>query len=208
MERNRIITERIREITHCSIMESQQFVELFQPLCLNQRDHLVLGDTESRSLYFLDRGLIHHFQQPSTVIPNQSYPFVTSIKKCTLVVYQSAEFFFPGSHLTNPSTTHILEALSPCQLLIATDSDIEALIQKHPKIHQLYVALHQHYLHRTLQHLQLLQTNNAAKRYELISQQFGKHLYLIPKQYQAAYIGISRKHLGRIIRANLKRKTL
>jgi len=207
MERNRTIAERIQEITHCSIMESQQFVDLFQPLCLCQRDHIVLGDTESRSIYFLDSGLIHYFQQQSAVIPNKQGPSTPSVKKHTLVVYQPAEFFFPGPYFTDPSTTQILEALSPCQLLIASNSDIEVLIQKHPKAHQLYVALCQHYLHRTLQHLQILQINNAPKRYELISQHFGKHLYLIPNQYQASYIGISRKHLGRIIRANLKRKT-
>ena len=191
MER-KIIAQHIHQITHCPQKDSMQLAELFLPHQLKKREQLQIQRDYSRSIFYLHTGLLL-ISQPK---PNQPIPQKTD-KETTLAIYQPSDIFFlpPSTHKPCPLS---VKAIGHTQLFIADYHRVEQLIhRKHQLIHT-YTSLGEHYLNHTLQHLQLLQLPNANQKLEHMQQHFGKHLYLIPYQYQASYLGISRKHLSRI----------
>ncbi len=190
MERT-TIAQHIQQLTHCGQRESSQLAELFLPHPLKPREHLQLKRDYSRSIFFLYSGLLHisqsHYKKDTTPPKTEN---------STLAIYQPNEFFFLPPTQTEPSLN--VRAIGDSQLYIADYPRIEQLIHQKTTLIRPYISLGEQYLKQTLEHLQLLQLPTAHQKYQIMQKHFGKRLYLIPYQYQASYIGISRKHLSRI----------
>ena len=91
-----------------------------------------------------------------------------------------------------------VQALENSQLMIANLHPLQVKQEISSSDLKIYLAIGEYQLMRQLAHIQLLKMPTALARYNQLRIQFGKHLFLVPYQYQASYIGISRKHLSRL----------
>lgn len=199
MER-KLIAQHIKTIAQCDEEDSKQFAQLFQPYPLKKWAVMEVGKEHFRSIFFVLSGIVklsHH-------IPKTQQHTNTYSRTKTLALYQPNElFFFPfGTH--PDGVLYNIHAISASRLYVADYTSIERLIKECPKMIRHYVSIGEHYVMQTFQHLELLQEPTAHTRYEQLKKHFGKHFFLIPNEYKASYMGISRKHLSRITNAYLK----
>lgn len=196
MELGRII-HHIQQISPASLEDIQRFAGQFQPIILKKGQGIAFDKKYYRSLFFLKKGLLHHYA---------SVPALSSgASKNTIAIYQAGDFFVNPSN--NQTSTHHVEAFQDSDLLEIKHEAINSLIVNHPNLLTVYQDLIHHRHRETLAHLQLLQTGTATEKYQAIVQRFGQRLFLIPSQYRAAYIGISRKHLYRLNLSLIKNRS-
>ncbi|MFN0256767.1 Crp/Fnr family transcriptional regulator [Pedobacter ureilyticus] len=199
MER-KLIAQHIQRIAQCDEEDSRQFAELFKPYAIKKWGVMEVGQSHFRSMFFVYSGML---KLSHSTIDTQT-KIETRTK--TLGIYQPNDvFFFPFGN-DPESVRYSLHAMSPSQLFVADYSAIESLIKSSPNMIRHYLSLGEHYVKQTFHHVELLQQATAQERYEKLKRHFGKHFFLIPSEYKASYMGISRKHLSRINNAYLRKK--
>ena len=167
---------------------------LFRPISLEKGQLLCAPGQNGRSLYLLTNGLLHHYRknQPSTIS-------------------QTIRFYLPGSYLGSPailippSDKDYITAIVQSELLTTTQAAIQQLILIHPEVVQALFAINQQISLQQLSLIELLHTQPASLRQQLMEQQLGILRYQIPLQILASYLSISRKHLGRLRNKELRK---
>lgn len=189
MERDPItqqITQQISHLTQTSQAAAQTFAKLFRPLSLKKREVFILESEQSRSIIFIQSGLLHLYNNQQKSLQ-------------TMGIYRPNDFFtIPHQTPLTDRCDFQLQALQPAHIFIAESQQLQKFLQTKPTKLVIYHSIVQNYLENTMAHLQLLQAPTAVQRYRLLQQHFGKHLSEIPYKIQASYMGISRKHLSRI----------
>lgn len=167
---------------------------LFRPISLEKGQLLCAPGQNGRSVYLLTNGLLHHYRK------NQQNSSTQTIR-----------FYLPGNYLGNPallvppSDSDYITAISQSELLTTTQAAIQQLILIHPETVQALFAINQQISLQQLSLLELLHTQPASLRQQLMEQQLGILRYQIPLQVLASYLSISRKHLGRLRSKELRK---
>lgn len=185
MERDPI-TQQIAHLAQSSQTAAQTFTKLFRPLFLKKREVYTLDGEQSCSIIFIQSGLLCLYDNQQKSLQ-------------TMGIYRPNDFYMiPHQTCNNKLPKLQLQALQPAHIFIAESQQLQKFLQTKPTKLGIYHSIVQNYLENTMAHLQLLQAPTAVQRYQLLQQQFGKHLSEIPYKIQASYMGISRKHLSRI----------
>lgn len=193
MERSSMI-DHLQQISRANLANIQRFAGQFHNTSLKRGTRLGADRESLQSLCYLKKGLLHHYVTASKT--SQHFP------KNTVTIYQSNDFFINSFNHSQP--TEDIEALQDSELFVLNVEKLNEVIGQHPELLFIYQDLIHHHHRQTLVHLRLLQNGTALQKYQAIAEHFGQRLYLIPNQYRASYIGISRKHLYRINLALIK----
>lgn len=192
MEQQRIIN-RIQQLSRADLKDIQRFAGLFHYIKLKKGEQISITANYSHCLIFLHHGLLHHY------IPGVAQ---TTTTKVTVAIYQPDDLII--SSINDQHQIQQIEALQDSELGITDRAELTDLLPNNPQLLLIHLELSHHQHIQTLAHLRLLQSATAIERYQALADRFGKHLFLIPTQYRAAYIGISRKHLSRLNYSLLK----
>lgn len=190
MER-KILIQTIDQLSHTDKDTITLFASIFQLKQLEKNQQLSCQQPEDRSIYYHLDGLLHLYQKNKRP---QHTPIKTKIN--TLDIYQPNQFFTLPH--TTPSTIQ-LKAIRPSQLLVAKYYKIQQLMKENSNIFDILAILQEQWQQQQNERIALLTTTPAKKRYQVLTQTLGTHLYHIPKYLLASYLAISRKQLQRII---------
>ena len=165
------------------------FAKQFTSYRLKKGESIRIEKEYLRSIIFLAGGMLHQYQR-------QFQSSATSTINETIDILQPGDFMLTAFDLQQYYIE--VQALENSQLMIANLHPLQVKQEISSSDLKIYLAIGEYQLMRQLAHIQLLKMPTALARYNQLRIQFGKHLFLVPYQYQASYIGISRKHLSRL----------
>lgn len=194
MERQLLI-DSLHSLSSCSEQTKIKFAEIFSIKTLSNGQSLSTGTKDCRSLYFIIKGLLQSYTNRPHPIPST----IPSQQKATL------QFYLPGDTMINDNICKI-SALCPSTVLSTEYHQIQQFCSLDPSAINIMLHLHDRWNNKLMAQLHLLHLELGIYRYQQALDQLGPYFYQIPHQTLASYLSMSRKHLYRINKQNLKNK--
>lgn len=191
MERG-ILISKLKSLKTVKDHTKHLFASAFSPICLSKKQ--VLTFEETRSIYYLVDGFTLGGNLVDHLSVSKSYP---------IQLQQVGNFIMPQ---TVDQKHYQLLALKCSKLLKASFNQLKEIIMMDPNVIDIINYIQAEVREQQLQHIRLLTITHAKCRYEVLAQMLGTNLYHIPQKFLAPYLGISRKHLGRINRLKLTQR--
>ncbi|AEA45956.1 Crp/Fnr family transcriptional regulator [Fluviicola taffensis] len=162
-------------------------ISLFSKRKLNKGDYFIQEGQKCSEVAFVQKGIFRSFYA------SQSGDEITYCFRFPNELIAAYSSFITG----NPSVEN-LQALSPAELLIIQQKDIDLLVKENPKwVTFLRIIAEQNYLELETRVFQL-QRDSAQERYQNMLKKQPQYIQQIPLQYLASYLGITQRHLSRI----------
>lgn len=190
MERH-ILISQLKTLHSVKDSTKYLFASAFAAFSLSKKQTINLNETNDRSIYYLIEGLTLMLDVIDDFLPKHFYP---------ILLHQPGRFFIPPNR-HRPDFQ--LLALAHSKLLRASIKEIQQMITMDPAIIDILNYIHAQDQEQQFEHIKLLKATPAELRYDLLAHQLGVNFHQLPQKYLAPYLGISRKHLGRINRLKL-----
>lgn len=176
----------LRAVGQFSDEEIDLFMSKLQPMSLAKGDHLLHEGQVSKTIGFLETGLVMYYQlmegeevARDFIIENN---WVTYLKS-----------------FTNQSVSDMnIKALEDCTLLTLSFTDMMEVFTKYPK----FIAVKNFYVEKSfvdiVQHSANLAMLDAKQRYYKLMEEKPELINRVPQYYIASYLGIKPQSLSRI----------
>ncbi|PZO27894.1 MAG: Crp/Fnr family transcriptional regulator [Flavobacteriaceae bacterium] len=179
----RLFLSRFEKLTD---QEMDAFIAIFKPLTIKKLDHLFLEGEMVSSIYYINDGVMRgYYNKENEEITTNFYFGPTMV---TDLIAVRGEI---------PTKMNV-QALKNCNCMVASFSDLDALIDRYPTIESVFFKFLEHlYLFGVArQHSFIFDT--PQERYMKLFGERPKVIAEIPQRYIASYLGIKPETLSRI----------
>ena len=167
----------------------EELIGCFRPFKLSKNEYFAREGAFCDQVGFLYKGIIRaYFVNEGGKEYNKQFFMAPSI----IGAYSSI--------LTKQANKIAQQALTDCELLVASYADIESLYQKHHSLEHLGRKIAEFYFLEKEQKELEMGLLDADKRYEILQDRFPGLESTIPQYHIASYLGISATQLSRIRR--------
>ena len=171
--------------------EIVEVVSHFKPLALNTGDHFLKQGKTPNSFAFITEGVMRMYYLDENAKDITSY-------------FLKENSFCPLAALVKQASAYSIQAITPCLLLVITQTDFDKLLQQFPILAKTLDKLVKETLIEKTKPQNNFKTGNSRKRYEAFLLQHEDFAYRVPLQYIASYIGVTKQSLSRIRRPAAK----
>lgn len=169
--------------------EVHHLLSLFRLTQLDKTDYFVRAGEQKDRLGFLLSGLVRHYYARSD--------------GSEVTVDFAAEFDLVGDYnciLLGKPADHYVQAVEPCQLVVAAYPDLLAAYAQFPRLEGLGRSFVEGYLARTLQQMALVMVHTPEERYRYLLTERPDLIRRVPQVLLASYVGVTPVSLSRIRR--------
>ncbi|KPM48709.1 Crp/Fnr family transcriptional regulator [Jiulongibacter sediminis] len=167
----------------------EKLISLFKPRRLSKNEYFIKAGEQAKEIGFLESGIIRAFYRNNEGVEYNKHFF---INPCFVGGYASL--------VTQKVNEINQEALSDCNLLVASYNEITGLYQTCPDIERAARVLSERFFVQKEQREIELVLLDAEKRYEIFRRDFPQLEQEIPQYHIASYLGITPTQLSRIRR--------
>lgn len=166
--------------------ELEAFIGIFKPLSIKKLDHLFIESEMVSSIFYINDGVMRGYYNKENEEITTHFYFGPTIVTDLIAVRG-----------TVPTKMNV-QALKNCNCMVANFSELDALIDRYPKIETVFFKFLEHlYLFgMARQHSFIFES--PQERYMKLFAERPKVIAEIPQRYIASYLGIKPETLSRI----------
>ncbi|MCY1515490.1 hypothetical protein D9M68_500780 [compost metagenome] len=148
-----------------------------------------------QGLYFVNDGLLQRYTKQLG-------------SPCTRQLYQPGDFIIQSGLFIDQPVDEYISCITDVQLLHIHYRQLELFFMEFPEAVKLLLGIMQLLYLKEFRHSQLLYLELAIDRFRLATKMYGAYFYHVPRPVLASYLGISKKHLGRLFAELAHQKVL
>ena len=177
----------LKQFTNIPTESMQALLDLFQPVELNKNNFLAKEGERSKSLYFVESGVLRaYYQNPK----GEEFNKLFFVNPAIVGAYSSL--------ITGETNKINIQCLSNCLVLKANFQSILKLYDAHPTIERLNRTIAEDFFVKKEKREMSLVMNNASERYAMFQEEFSGLENEITQYHIASYLGITPTQLSRI----------
>jgi CRP-like cAMP-binding protein len=194
MEVNRsLLLTTIEAVLPKGVHDIQEFATLFESVHLDANEFFLKEGSVCSSIGFILNGMIRHY-------------YINDSIETTRWVSKEGEFVTAlGSFLQQKPSSHYLQAIVSCDLLVISKSDFEKVYKTNPSVQQLWLRMMEHTCLGFEDRIYIQLSSDAEKRYLYMIEKWPQLIEKVPQKYIASMMGIKPESLSRL-RSKLAKK--
>ena len=169
--------------------EWETIADFFKPISLKRNEHLLQEGQVCTSVAFVNQGILVYYKR-----------LKSGEEATTDFAFESDWVTDNRSRLSRTPSQINIKAITPAELLIITQENLEKCYQAVPKTERLgRVLIEQAFVRIAMQSIDL-QTLSSGQRYQKLLKEHPEIVRQVPLYHIASYLGIAPKSLSRIRR--------
>lgn len=190
-----LLTEALLLLPHCTSEVKLLFAAQFELLEFEKGQVVINPHVADQGLYFVNEGLLQRYAKQLG-------------SPCTRQLYQPGDFIIQSGLFIDQPVDEYIACITDVQLLHIHYRQLELFSMEFPQAVKLLLGITQLLYLKEFRHSQLLYSELAIDRFRLTAKMYRAYFYHIPRPVLASYLGISKKHLGRLFTEIAHQKVL